>query len=81
MGLNDDIPSIPGIPGVPTFGTGDRVKGSGDLHLNGQPRGVRNGVPYGEQLENEHQDLVRRYRFMPGAAAALKRATKAALGR
>lgn len=69
-----------GQPGVPTDGT--------NLHIFGHPslrspegRGVVNGVPYGQQLDAEERTLRKHLRFRPGAANALRAATRRALGR
>lgn len=44
-------------------------------------RGMKNGIPYGEQLRAEQDDMNRNYRFRPGARARLAAATRRALGR
>ncbi len=49
--------------------------------LDSSGRGVVNGVPYGEQLEDEKREIASTYMFSPTAASALRAATKRALGR
>lgn len=49
--------------------------------LTPEGRGVVNGIPYGEQLQNEARILQHQYRFWPGAARRLRAATRAALRR
>lgn len=44
-------------------------------------RGVVNGVPYGEQLQDEARILKHQYRFQPGVAKRFRALTKRALGR
>lgn len=44
-------------------------------------RGLQNGVPYGEQLEDERADVARTWKFSPGVAGRLRAATRSALRR
>lgn len=69
-----------GVPGVSTDRPGLPITGTGTL-LTGAGRGVRNGIPYGQQLEAEELEVHKPHRFRPGAAAALRAATRKALGR
>lgn len=49
--------------------------------LTGSGRGVKGGVPYGEQLKSEQDDLDAMYRLRPSFGRVLRAATRAALGR
>lgn len=49
--------------------------------LTGEGRGVKGGVPYGQQLLAEDKEMARNYKFRPAAAARLRAATRRALGR
>lgn len=65
---------------VPVDQVDVQLMGTGEL-LTSEGRGVRGGVPYGEQLETEAREVNAMHRFRPGAASALRAATKRALGR
>lgn len=80
MSANANVPQVAGDPGVPVDEIGLHLFGTGELQTSAG-RGVKNGIPYGEQLERERRDLNRMYRFRPGAAASLRAATRKALGR
>ena len=64
---------------VPTTNEKEQLYGHGLLSSEG--RGVVNGVPYGEQLEDEKREMTSMYRFRPAAFAALRAQTRKALGR
>ena len=49
--------------------------------LTAQGRGVRNGVPYGEQLHNEGEARLQQMWFAPAARRRLEAVTRKALGR
>ncbi len=65
---------------VPVTDVDGHLKGYGTLD-GPEPRGVQDGRPYGEQLENERADIARTYRFRPAAAARLRGATRKAFRR
>lgn len=49
--------------------------------LNAQGRGVKNGVPYGEQILIEEDALHQQYALDPAKERALRAQTRKALGR
>lgn len=72
----------PGPFSVPQVDPEDHVKGTeaGPL-LSRQGRGVKNGIPYGEQLQTEAREVRDMYPFNPGLVNRLRAATRKALGR
>lgn len=65
-------------PVVPIEGVDTQLKGTGLMSSAG--RGVKNGIPYGEQLQTEQQQVEKMHRF-DGKAGRLRAATRRALGR
>ncbi len=49
--------------------------------LNAQGRGVKNGIPYGEQILKERDALHQQYGLDPAKLGALSAQTRKALGR
>lgn len=49
--------------------------------LTKEGRGVKNGIPYGEQLLKEQQEVHEMYAARPDAEAKLRAQTRKALGR
>jgi hypothetical protein len=47
----------------------------------GPGRGIEGGIPYGEQLQKERDEVQKMHGFRPGVAAKVRAATRRALGR
>lgn len=67
VGGRSEVTESEAEPGEPLFGP--------------QGFGVKNGKPYGAQLQNERRDMASRFKFFPGQRRAFAAATRRALGR